>query len=77
MLNPILNRYCFRYSAILSIKDLLASGISKDSVLLLLEEWRRDMEVALHCLVYSRTGHRVRARIEMVYNLARARLKFG
>ena len=55
----------------------MASGVSQDSVLLLLEEWRRDMEVALHCLVYSRTGHRVRARIEMVYNLARARLKFG
>ena len=55
----------------------MASDVSQDSVLLLLEEWRREMEVALHCLVYSRTGHRVRARMEMVYNLARARLKLG
>ena len=50
----------------MSIKDVLASGISKDSVLILLEEWRRDMEVALHCLVYSRTEHRLRARIERI-----------
>ena len=61
----------------MSIKDLFASGVRGTSVLLLLEEWRRDMEVALHCLIYSRTGHRVRTRVEMVYNLARARLKFS
>ena len=66
-----------RYSATLSIKDLLASGVRGASILLLLEDWRRDMEAALHCLIYSRTGHRVRTRVEMVYNLARARLKYS
>ena len=55
----------------------MASGVRGASVLLLLEDWRRDMEAALHCLIYSRTGHRVRTRVEMVYNLARARLKFS
>ena len=65
-----------RYSAILSIRDLLASGVSSASVLLMLEDWRRDMEAALHCLIYSRTGHRVTTRIEMIYNLARARLSY-
>ena len=65
-----------RYSAILSIRDLLASGVSSASGLLLLEDWRRDMEADLHCLIYSRTGHRVTARTEMVYNLASARLRY-
>ena len=65
-----------RYSAILYIGDLLASGVSSASVLLLLEDWRRDMEAALHCLIYSRTGHRVTTRVEMIYNLANARLRY-
>ena len=60
----------------MSIRDLLSAGVSKVSVSFLLEEWRRDVEAALHCLVYSRTGHRIRDRVSMVYHLATARIKY-
>ena len=63
-----------RYLGLGSVRDLLAGGNTRLEVRYMLNSWRRELDLALHCLITSREGVELRSHLDMFDSLVKTRL---
>ena len=71
----LIRNYYLRYQRLRSLEVLLSTGQVKPAMVkYFVAEWRRELGVALHCLLNTEEGLRLGDTMDMFVNLANSRL---
>ena len=63
-----------RHTGLGSVRDLLAGGNTRLEVEYMLNSWRRELDLALHCLLTTKDGAELRSHLDMFGSLVKTRL---
>ena len=66
---------CPRYQQLSSVRVLISSGqVTKEVVRYFVKQWRRELEVSLHCLIKEKEGNKLSDTMDMFITLVNIRL---